>query len=155
MGIQYVKTAMEMSTANRLFYQRVKVAQTRILSRMARINEEVSEKVAATHKFTGELISTIELIPIGDLKFQVICSAPHAFEIEEGLKEPEFRSYGEYPKLKSWVVEKFGRAPGGGIIVGNSPEGVPHPNGLHFMFEGFKVNVQNADSLIRLELNKL
>ena len=61
MGIVYVKTAMEMNVQNRLFYKRVKEAQVRILQRMAKTNKDVSIKVAETHKFTGELISTIEI----------------------------------------------------------------------------------------------
>lgn len=158
MGLQYVKNIAEMNAANRLFYKRVKAAQTRILSRMAQVNEEASEKFAAgpnnIYSFTGELISTIELKPHGALKFQVICSAPHAFEIEEGLKEAEFRSYEEYPKLRPWVTDKFGWAPKEGITVGGKGS-VIHPSGLHFMLKGFNLVYENADSLISLELNKL
>ena len=163
MGTVYVKTIAEMNVQNRLFYKRIEKAQSNILRRMAQSNLNVSRKFADTHRFTGELTSAIELNQEGVLKWQVICSAPHAFEIEEGLKVREYRKFADYPKLEAWVLEKFGYTIGDGIGVGgknrkgldSSPNGIPHPKGLHFMQEGFNVNVTNADSIVSQELMKL
>ena len=163
MGTVYVKTAMEMNVQNKVFRKRVEVAHSNILRRMAQSNLKESKKFAETKRFTGELVSSINLSQDGVLKWQVICSAPHAYEIEEGLKTREYRLFSEYPKLEAWVLEKFGYTQGKGIGVGgqnkeglpSSPNGVPHPKGLHFMQQGFQINVTNSNSIVSQEIMKL
>ena len=141
---------------NRRFWNRVKSTNKVILARLASINLKTSQKIAEEKRFTGLLISLISLeSAMGGLKFRVISSAPYSHEIEEGLKQPEFRTYAEYPKLREWAKQKLEFIPRYGLTVGSSPGGIPHPSGLHFMSGGLEIAYQMSNNVISQELRKL
>jgi len=156
MGIERVNSMQQMKSANVRFHNKVKNAQKFILATLANINHKRSIEVADRVKFSGTLSSMIELESLdGGISFRVLSSAPHSLEIEEGLKNVEFRFFSEYPKLRSWARQKGVPEKGQGIFVGKSPGGVPHPNGLHFMKLGFDLAVKQSDQVISTELAKL
>jgi len=164
MGQETAKSMQEMNTMNRRFWNRAKTAQTRILKRLAKRNIQKSREIVKEglieYSGGGILFSSIALQPINQIKVNVIAldygeGGEKDAEIEYGLKTKEFRKYADYPKLKGWVLDKWGHTPKGGILVGNSPAGIPHPKGLHYFELGFKTSFAESDMIITEELNKL
>ena len=163
MVTQFVKTITELKSANRLFYKRVKAAQSRTLIRLANINENVSRKLARVVNYTGFLVSSINIESAGSLKQLVICSAPYGSEIEEGLKETRewvapVEILDQWRKHKSRMLGKMvGRLGKKTVDVSPSPADnkIPHPRGVHFMKGGFEIARDMSNQVTSQELKKL
>ena len=148
MGIEHAKSIQEMNMMNKRFYNRVNSTQKVILARLAYINLNASKRLAEERRFTGLLVSLIDLeSAMGGLKFRVISSAPHSYEIEEGLEQPEFRTYADYPKLKAWAEAKLGFVPKMGLTV--------HTKGSHFMKSGLDIAYEMSNDVISQELGNI
>jgi len=170
MGTIYVKTVQEMNTQNRLFNRRVKSAQVRTLIRLGNINiqksQQIIKKGLIPYSGGGALFSSINLKSPSSTKVIVYATdygTGENPEIEKGLKESEFRYFSQYPKLKGWVSEKWDSMPKKGIWVGgtkedgtpSSPEGIPHPFGLHYFELGGLEAKKKADKITTQELGKI
>jgi len=175
MGTIYVKTVQEMNTQNRLFNKRVKAAQVRALIRLGNINIKKSQQIFRKRYPTdyaggGALFNSIHLESPSSTKVIVYATdygTGENPEIEKGLKESEFRYYSQYPKLRGWVAEKWDHIPPKGIWVGgmvetsdgairpSSPEGIPHPFGLHYFELGGLEAKKKADRITTQELGKI
>jgi len=136
----------EMIAMNRRFWNRAKITKI--------------DQGLIKYPSGGVLFSSIALQPINQFKVNVIAldygeAGEKSAEIEYGLKTPEFRRYSEYPKLKQWVVDKGKYSEGKGIVVGNSPAGIPHPQGLHYFELGFETAYASSNIIITEELSKL
>ena len=165
MGTIFVKTMTEMKVQNRLWWQRVGVAQTRALIEMAAINQIKSKEIAEQVKFTGTLMSMIQTNSINKSKVQVIASAPHAYAIEKG--EPGVRGYvsfTEEPGLENWVKNKLTTFDPDkaayflskqAVKIGTKGFPFGYPNGIKFMELGYKQALVNANIILGNELMKL
>lgn len=167
MSTEVVKTAQQMAQANRLFQRRLKSVESSILYRLAKLDEKKSKEIAENVKFTGALIATTELTPLAALKFQVITSAPHAYDIEKGIAPNgpgEYVYFNEAPLLVRWVREKLrSKDPRkaayfmkiGAVKVGAYGYPYGYPTGLRFREQGFLYAVDYSDKIIVEELSKL
>ncbi|MHA1912434.1 MAG: hypothetical protein ACTSYA_12155 [Candidatus Kariarchaeaceae archaeon] len=172
MGVQIVNSLAEMRTANKAFWNRVRISEDNILRRLSKINNDVSVKLAETVKFKGTLVSGIKIEKFGKISYRVISSAPHSFMIENGVPPKgdmmiggkSYVSFESTPLLKSWVREKLmtkdkGKAnyflSVGGVLVGEKGFPFGHPKGLQFMKIGFDIAVQNSEAVVSEELLKL
>ena len=168
MGTQFVKSITEMKQANRLFYRKIKVTQSRILQRLAMINKSKSRQIAENAKFKGTLISSIDLERASSIKYRVIASAPHAVGIETGQPEERGRlSFDDHPLLESWVRQKLmglgeeERKKGEfflkkrWVLVGEKGYPSGYPLGLQFMELGFEHTVGFSNRVVSAELNRL
>jgi len=166
MGTEIVKTMQEMKQRSRIWLKRVEVSQTRMLMRMANLNQERSIKEAAKVKFKGTLMSQIQTKFQNKQKIQVISSAPHSYAIEMG--EPNVRGYvsfSEAPALEEWVRNKLraldpkkaayflGRQEVRIGLSGGFPRN--YPRGVRFMEQGAQYAAMNANQIITEELMKL
>jgi len=165
MGTVQVKTIHEMKRENRLFLKRVEASQTRMLMRMANLNQEKSNKIASEVKFKGTLMSQIQTKFQDKKRILVISSAPHSYAIEKG--EPDVRGYvsfSEAPGLEEWVRNKLrafdpkkadyflGRQ---AVLIGTKGFPYGYPKGLRFMEQGYQHAAMNANHIIADELVKL
>lgn len=157
-----VKTLEELQIVNRRYFNRLNIANRNIIVKLAKVNEQVSKGMVqslGTYPGGGELINSIDTSALtGRYRIQVMASAPHAYEIEEGLKSPVFRTFAKYPKLRAWAETKLRFDPTQqgktGIKVGGDGSRV-HPQGLKFMYGGYKASVEESDGIIVTELRKL
>jgi len=150
-----VKSMREMIRLNAKHNKRSKRASRNILKRLAVLDHRMAVSIAGTRKFSGTLVSQINLNQINRLTIRVIASAPHAFEIEEGLKRPEFRRFSDYPKLRAWAEARLKIDPGRtGVLVGG-PNSRIHPDGLHFMLQGAQFAYKSSPAVVSQELRKI
>ena len=150
---------------NRRFYNRVRGTQSRILHRLAGLNEVKSKQIAKDVKFRGTLVSSISLVIADSLKVRVIASAPHAYGIEEGIPEDKgWVSFSQHPLLEAWVrgklisldkekAEFFLRRKA--VLVGEHGYPYGYPQGIRFMKLGYEHTVSFSNKIIAPELKKL
>ena len=165
MGIVQVKTIQQMKRENMIWWKRVEAAQTRMLMRMANLNQGKSMQIASEVKFKGTLMSQIQTKTLNKLKIQVISSAPHSYAIEKG--EPDVRGYVSFsdaPGLEEWVRNKLrafdpskaeyflGKQ---AVLIGMKGFPYGYPKGVRFMELGYESAVMSSDSIIGEELTKL
>ena len=158
---------------NNIHYKRGRTANINILRRVASKNESHSKTIAEKVKFRGALVSMIDTSTINNFHLRVVSSAPHSGMIETGVPpqgkmflgfEGNWVSFKEQPLLEAWVTEKLMpldknkaefflkiRA----VKVGNSPGGVPYPNGLHFMELGFNFAWALSPRIVTQELRQI
>ena len=165
MGIVQVKTIQQMKRENMIWWKRVEAAQTRMLMRMANLNQGKSMQIASEVKFKGTLMSQIQTKTLNKLKIQVISSAPHSYAIEKG--EPDVRGYVSFsdaPGLEEWVRNKLrafdpskaeyflGKQ---AVLIGMKGFPYGYPKGVRFMELGYESAAMNSNSIIGEELTKL
>ena len=108
----------------------------------------------------GALLSSIELKGVSMDKVRVLAvdygkGGEASAEIEHGFKGSEKRLYIDNPKLKAWAKSKLRWMPPDGVIVGKSPAGIPHPEGLHYMELGAIEVINQSAKIIKQETNKI
>ena len=133
MGTKFVKTLQEMNAENMFFAREVKKANSRILRRMALVNQKVSKDIiekpltaargGAPINYQGTLLSMMELRMLSQFNIQFISSAPHSFIVEKGISPKgqalrlrsgktipgNWITFSENPNLKIWVNTKLVR----------------------------------------------
>jgi len=106
----------------------------------------------------GALFSSLKIKSMNKFKIRVMASDHGRAgypEIEKGLKGRVRRQVKGNPKFESWAKDKLGFVPPNGILVGESPGGIPHPQGLRYMELGSKMAAVKANTILTEELTKL